>query len=328
MQVLTTTPSLLSPQVRQTLYPEEEAPVAEAVPGPEPPPTVDAMVKDLRGEVKAISEIVNTLCREVVLLRSNGLVGTPEGWLAPDGTLRGTGEHGARDDADGGVVSVEDARRMRLGIHAEIHAEMVSVEDARRMRLVVEGLDAKLTKKLEQIDERLAKREKVAAIERKGHLPAGKSRPSPLVNERAAAGAASDFQPIAAQSWLAGTTAAGGGAAAGGGGGGRGAGGGGGRGCAESHGAALAAAAAALAVAAPPLRARPRSPADPLHACTRSPATRPPVHFSPELLTSTPSSLPKLLGPPTRGQLLGAPDEHLDHAMSQYSGKSIAGLSA
>ena len=314
--------------MRQTLYPEEEAPVAEAVPGPEPPPTVDAMVKDLRGEVKAISEIVNTLCREVVLLRSNGLVGTPEGWLAPDGTLRGTGEHGARDDADGGVVSVEDARRMRLGIHAEIHAEMVSVEDARRMRLVVEGLDAKLTKKLEQIDERLAKREKVAAIERKGHLPAGKSRPSPLLNERAAAGAASDLQPIAAQSWLAGTTAAGGGVAAGGGGGGRGAGGGGGRGCGESPGAALAAAAAALAVAAPPLHARPRSPADPLHACTRSPATRPPVHFSPELLTSTPSSLPKLLGPPTRGQLLGAPDEHLDHAMSQYSGKSIAGLSA
>jgi hypothetical protein len=67
----------------------------------------------------------------------------------------------------------------------------------------------------------------VAAIERKGHLPAGKSRPSPLLNERAAAGAASDFQPIAAQSWLAGTTAAGGGVAAGGGGGGRGAGGGG-----------------------------------------------------------------------------------------------------
>jgi hypothetical protein len=168
----------------------------------------------------------------------------------------------------------------------------------------------------------------VAAIERKGHLPAGKSRPSPLLNERAAAGAASDFQPIAAQSWLAGTTAAGGGVAAGGGGGGRGAGGGGGGRCVESHGAALAAAAAALAVAAPPLHARPRSPADPLHACTRSPATRPPVHFSPELLTSTPSSLPKLLGPPTRGQLLGAPDEHLDHAMSQYSGKSIAGLSA
>ena len=302
--------------MRQTLYPEEEAAVAEAVPGPEPPPTVDAMVKDLRGEVKAISEIVNTLCREVVLLRSNGLVGTPEGWLAPDGTLRGTGEHGARDDADGGGVSVEDARRMRL---------------------VVEGLDAKLTKKLEQIDERLAKREKAATLERKGHLPAGKSRPSPLVNERAAAGAtaaaASDFQPIAAQRWLAGTTAAGGG------GGGRGACGDGGRGCADSHGAALAAAAAALAVAAPPLHARPRSPADPLHACTRSPAdplhactrspaTRPPVHFSPELLNSTPSSVPKLLGPPTRGQLSGAPDEHLDQAMSQYSGNSIAGLSA
>ena len=298
--------------MRQTLYPEEEAPVAEAVPGPDPPPTVDAMVKDLRGEVKAISDIVNTLCREVVLLRSNGLVGTPDGWLAPDGTLRGTGEHGARDDADGGVVSVEDARRMRL---------------------VVESLDAKLTKKLELIDERLAKREKAATLERKGHLPASKSRPSPLVNERAAAGTASDLQPIAAQRWMGGTLAAGVG------GGGRGAGGTGGSGCAESHGAALAAAAAALAAAAPPLHACTRSPADPLHtftrspadplhACTRSPATRPPVHFSPELLHSTPSSVPKLLGPPTRGQLPGASHEHLDHAMSQYSGKSTAGLSA
>ena len=276
--------------MRQTLYPEEEAPVAEAVPGPDPPPTVDAMVKDLRGEVKAISDIVNTLCREVVLLRSNGLVGTPDGWLAPDGTLRGTGEHGARDDVDGGGVSVEDARRMRL---------------------VVESLDAKLTKKLELIDERLAKREKAATLERKGHLPASKSRPSPLVNERAAAGTASDLQPIAAQRWMGGTLAAGVG------GGGRGAGGTGGSGCAESHGAALAAAAAALAAAAPPL-----------HACTRSPATRPPVHFSPELLHSTPSSVPKLLGPPTRGQLPGASHEHLDHAMSQYSGKSTAGLSA
>jgi len=163
--------------VKQRVNGEEEATAAAEEEPPPPPPSVDEMVTELRAEVGTIGALVRTLSKEVASLRSNGLVGVPEGHglLSLDGSLLGAVGSSSSSSAANGA---SNAATCGAGADAADGSGggPIGVDDARRMRQVVESLDAKLTRKLSQIDERLAKRDKAAEKRAVGI----KSRPPPL----------------------------------------------------------------------------------------------------------------------------------------------------
>ena len=124
-------------------------------------PTIDDKLNEMRDEVNAIGESVKQLAGVVAALRTDppaALVGG--GADAPD----------APADDDGGAGP--------------------GVEEARAMREVVVALDAKLTQRLQHIDERLAKRDHKSS-EHKAGRNGTRSRPG-----RAAAGPVAATAPL------------------------------------------------------------------------------------------------------------------------------------
>ena len=74
---------------------------------------------------------------------------------------------------------------------AALDDSAIAIAEAKAMRLVVEGLDAKLTRKLQQIDERLRRRDK-AVNKARSHSSGIRSRPGQSVVTNAASSGADD----------------------------------------------------------------------------------------------------------------------------------------